>query len=493
MDILRKFVRIEQDATLGDRQIRVIASDATVDRVNDVMVAEGCDVSDYKSNPIILAQHDPNQPIGRSTISIQGGKVIALIDFAPAGISAKADEYCGLAKAGIINAASVGFEGVEAEPIKGGGKRYTKWKLMEISLVSVPANPSATVIARSLDTSAGAAARKRIKVGASRNLPSDVRSGWDDDAASRHIFEKSGFDGEEPNSGWARKAFLIYDESAPNSKDAYQLPFADVVDGRLTATLGGLRAAAAGLAKMSLPDDVRAKAQDVLNHYEAKMTGTVRSKTAQPKIKGLYDVAELARVLSNLGYIHDMAKWEAEVEADASKVPGMLALALQQTAASLIAMTQEEVNEMLAGRDIDIIEIDDVDDDYVTAGATPQIKAMRFAFRKAGRVLSRENSDHLDAISKCLGKMMDCRTKAADLHDDLHDQIVAMEDHGTSLGEHVKAMKENAKKKPNDTDGANDEGDDDSGDDGDDPDNTDGELAFEVAQRKRALEILAKA
>jgi HK97 family phage prohead protease len=147
--IIRKFVRVDNDAKLGERQIRIVASDATVDRVGDVMVPEGCDLSDYRANPIILAQHDPNQPIGKSVVEIKGGRVEALIDFPPAGLSVKADEYCGLAKHGIISAASVGFEAIESEPNKGGGRRYTKWRLLEISLVSVPANPAALVVERS--------------------------------------------------------------------------------------------------------------------------------------------------------------------------------------------------------------------------------------------------------------------------------------------------------------------------------------------------------
>lgn len=149
MAVVQKFVRIDNDAKLGERQVRLIASDATPDRVGDIMEPAGCDLSDYKANPIILAQHDPSQPIGRAAVEIKSGKVEALIDFAPAGVSTRADEYCGLAKHGIISAASVGFEPVESQPIAGGGRRYTKWKLLEISLVSIPANPSALVIERS--------------------------------------------------------------------------------------------------------------------------------------------------------------------------------------------------------------------------------------------------------------------------------------------------------------------------------------------------------
>ena len=147
---IRKGAWIVKDASLGARQIRIVVSDATPDRVGDVMEPGGCDWSEYRSNPIVLAQHDPTSPIGTAQLKMRNGRIEALVDFAPAGISAKADEYCGLAKAGIINAASVGFDAVEKEPLRGGGWRYTRWKLLEISLVSVPANPAATTIERSM-------------------------------------------------------------------------------------------------------------------------------------------------------------------------------------------------------------------------------------------------------------------------------------------------------------------------------------------------------
>ena len=147
---IRKAAWVVKDASLGARQVRIVISDATTDRVGDIMVPEGCDWADYRSNPIVLAQHDPDSPIGTASLKMRHSRIEALIDFAPAGISKKADEYCGLAKAGIINAASVGFDPVEKEPLRGGGWRYTKWKLLEISLVSVPANPAATTIERSM-------------------------------------------------------------------------------------------------------------------------------------------------------------------------------------------------------------------------------------------------------------------------------------------------------------------------------------------------------
>jgi HK97 family phage prohead protease len=147
-DLRHKDAWIVKDASLGERQIRVVASDGTLDRAGDIMVPEGCLVDQYRLNPIVLAQHDPGSPIGNAKIKFRNSRIEALIDFAPAGISKKADEYCGLAKAGIINAVSIGFDPVEKEPLRAGW-RYTKWELLEISLVSVPANSAATIIERS--------------------------------------------------------------------------------------------------------------------------------------------------------------------------------------------------------------------------------------------------------------------------------------------------------------------------------------------------------
>lgn len=353
----RKFIAgaaIKDDA-LGPRQIRVVASTATPDRVKDVMIPDGCDLMQYRDNPVVLANHDRAFPIGTAQVEIKNGRVEATIDFAPAGASAKADEYCALAKAGVLNAVSVGFEPIDAEPIPGGGERIKSWSLLELSLVSVPANPEALVIARSLEK----ANSEKWKVGASLNLPIDEDSDWDGPEAAKSIFEKADFDGDDPDSAFARKGFLAYDSGNSDLKGSYKLPFAKVVDGRLTAVASGIRAAASRLPQADLPDDVAKKAREVIDHYEAKMkeknAGARRTKDSpKAKIKGLYDVAQLAYALQSLGFIQSEAEWEREVEGDASDVPEMLADACRQLGAALVAMTTEEVAELLgeeAGED----------------------------------------------------------------------------------------------------------------------------------------------
>src|SRR3984885_5980701 len=72
----------------------------------------------------------------------------AVINFAPKGVSEIADETCALAKAGVLNAVSIGFRPLKSEPLRTGGQKFTKWELLELSIVSVPANPSALVVQR---------------------------------------------------------------------------------------------------------------------------------------------------------------------------------------------------------------------------------------------------------------------------------------------------------------------------------------------------------
>jgi HK97 family phage prohead protease len=135
--------------TLGARQILAVVSDSTLDRTRDVMRPEGAVLDNYRQNPIVLANHDPRSPIGTAVPAVRNGRVEALINFAPAGASPIADTYCNLAKAGVLRAMSVGFDPIEVEPSGKGGYNFNKWELLEVSVVSVPANPGATVFARS--------------------------------------------------------------------------------------------------------------------------------------------------------------------------------------------------------------------------------------------------------------------------------------------------------------------------------------------------------
>jgi HK97 family phage prohead protease len=153
----------------GKRTLQFVASDETPDRVGDVIKVSGWNLSEYKKNPVVLWGHDTSNvpPIGRA-INVRRGKkpngdpaLYANIEFAPEEAHPFAETVYQLAKRGFLNAVSVGFlpratkELSEEEKSALGmptyGQMYSKADLMEISVVSVPANPSALVSeARSL-------------------------------------------------------------------------------------------------------------------------------------------------------------------------------------------------------------------------------------------------------------------------------------------------------------------------------------------------------
>lgn len=135
--------------------LEFILSDETVDRYGDVVVASGWQLANFKLNPIALFNHNSNAPIGTwKNIRVDDRKLKARLVFADEGTSPRIDELRSLARQNILRAASVGFAPIEDEPLsEGRGTRYTKNELLEVSLVSVPANPAALALARSLHIS----------------------------------------------------------------------------------------------------------------------------------------------------------------------------------------------------------------------------------------------------------------------------------------------------------------------------------------------------
>jgi HK97 family phage prohead protease len=97
----------------------------------------------------VLANHNPNAPVGTAALTRKPAAIEARITFAPPGASRVADEFCALAKAGVLSAVSVGFRPIEAEPRSNErGLLFSAWELLKISLVSVPSDPSAVVMER---------------------------------------------------------------------------------------------------------------------------------------------------------------------------------------------------------------------------------------------------------------------------------------------------------------------------------------------------------
>lgn len=135
-----------------------VLSDATVDRYGDIVEPDGWDLSWFKSNPIALFGHSSSFPIGKWTnLRVEGGKLIGKLNLAARGTSARIDELISLVEQGMLRAVSVGFIPRKSEPIDPdkpyNGTRFLEQELLETSLVSVPANPAAVALAKSLNVS----------------------------------------------------------------------------------------------------------------------------------------------------------------------------------------------------------------------------------------------------------------------------------------------------------------------------------------------------
>lgn len=138
---------------LGDDEVEITLSTDGLARDGHVLVPQGGRLAEFKANPIILWSHDPAQPVGRaSDVRVEGNKIVARVQFAPTGVSPKADEVRGLVKSGIVRGVSIGFVVRDATPLDPrkpyAGQRITDWELFEGSFVSIPADTGAGVTAR---------------------------------------------------------------------------------------------------------------------------------------------------------------------------------------------------------------------------------------------------------------------------------------------------------------------------------------------------------
>lgn len=151
--------RYRQKTHSGDVQgMTFVLSDETPDRMGDVISSGGWDLRNFLKNPIALFNHRSDFPIGIwKDLRAENGALRGELKLAPLGTSERIDEVRKLIEAGILKAVSVGFRPITSQPRRVGekqiGEYFIKQELVETSLVSVPANPNALAVAKSLDIS----------------------------------------------------------------------------------------------------------------------------------------------------------------------------------------------------------------------------------------------------------------------------------------------------------------------------------------------------
>lgn len=152
------FLRVKEFSDDG-RIIRGIATTPTPDRVGDVVDPMGVK---FQNPAPLLWQHRHDQPVGTVKFeepTSEGIRFEAEINVPeedwPASMKERVDEAWHSVKSGLVRAVSIGFRGLAHEVLKGGGWKFIETEVMELSLVTIPANADATIdFVRSFDTSA---------------------------------------------------------------------------------------------------------------------------------------------------------------------------------------------------------------------------------------------------------------------------------------------------------------------------------------------------
>jgi len=143
-----------------ERTIEFIGSTATVDRYGDSIVQTGWEIGNYVKNPVIPWGHNYKDPaVAMATeVGLRDGNLYFKAKFPsieelctdpskPSEWALFVDSIYNSYKGGYLRAFSVGFIPLEYEGNWEDGYVFTKAELLEVSCVTVPANPEALVLA----------------------------------------------------------------------------------------------------------------------------------------------------------------------------------------------------------------------------------------------------------------------------------------------------------------------------------------------------------
>ena len=160
----RSFISKQPDELQeGERADISIITSNSIDRDNEVVLANGADLKQFQENPVITWGHDYNkEPIGRAMwvkfdpTRKKATHIKAKIEYAPEGASELADMAWRLVKSGFLRGKSIGFLPMEiSEPtqkeidhqpsLQSVRNVIRKWSLFEIAVATVPANQDSLV------------------------------------------------------------------------------------------------------------------------------------------------------------------------------------------------------------------------------------------------------------------------------------------------------------------------------------------------------------
>ena len=159
---IRKFFPAEKiEVEESERAVIGIINTSAKDRDREIVDPDGAVLTDYQHNRVVLYAHDYHSlPIGRNMWikNKPGVGLIAKTEFAsrpddlPKEQPWLPDQVYHLMKSGYLNGFSIGFIPMEERDLtpietKGGVERaWSKWLMLEYSIVAVPSNPEAVAM-----------------------------------------------------------------------------------------------------------------------------------------------------------------------------------------------------------------------------------------------------------------------------------------------------------------------------------------------------------
>jgi HK97 family phage prohead protease len=237
----------------------------------DVM-AKGAFTDTLKTrDPVLLWGHDMGSvPIGKVMSVSEDSKGLRFSAQMPKDDDRVKGQIAPQLRLGSLKGVSIGFRVKDRERQKDGTTLLKRVELYEISLVSIPANPMASVTGfKSLGV-----------LTFNDDLPlADRKRKWSEEAALERI--KAHFDVDTYATPDYREAFLFHDPDSPDDLSSCKFCICDVVDGKLTAVPSAIYKATAALMKTKdseLDSEVRAALQKTLDRYYARLDPSSSTK-----------------------------------------------------------------------------------------------------------------------------------------------------------------------------------------------------------------------
>lgn len=290
-----------------ERRIEGIATTPSTDRMGDVIEPLG---ARFAAELPLLWQHDHASPVGHVKFGKPTAKGIPftanIVKIAEEGeLKALVDKAWQSVKARLVRAVSIGFRPIEYSLMEGGGVRFLETEILELSLVTVPANSDCTITQiRSIDTQLRAASgflqavEECVSPGASgksaTSAPVVALSSKPKEAhMSKTIAERiSAFQNARTEKS-ARMA-AIMDEAGDETLDAAQAEEHDNLDAEVKAIdahIARLKSQEANLVATATPID---GVKDTKTGSEVR--GSTVQVKAQPKLEKGIGFARLAKV-----------------------------------------------------------------------------------------------------------------------------------------------------------------------------------------------------